>query len=432
MLEISFIGVLIGLAVAIGLMIKQLNPMVSMFLGAIVGSLVGGANLDQVLHNIIIQGGQSSVGIMVRILAGGVLTGVLIESGAAETIAKTIVEKLGEKRVLPALAIASALLLLVGVFLTVSVVILAPIALSVAKKTKISKMAIIVALSGGAKAGNIVSPNPNAIAAAEAFDLPLTDVMINGFIPGILGLIATILIANTLVKKGPEVSEEDFKDTPDASTTKLPSFGEAMVGPIVAIALLMITPVANILGIGFLQDFRLDPFIALPVGALVGALIMRRERDFLSFTNAGVVRVTPIVLMLFGAGTLSSMITNSDFPGLILGLIDTLGISAVFLAPISGTIMGSAAGSAAIGSAIASQSFGDVLLAYGVPAISAAVMIHAGVMFFDIVPHGNYFQASKDSVKVTIMDRIKCMPYEAVIGGIMTVTATIVYGFILG
>ena len=37
-------------------------------------------------------------------------------------------------------------------------------------------------MMGGGKAGNVMSPNPNAIAAADAFHLPLTSVMA-GIIP---------------------------------------------------------------------------------------------------------------------------------------------------------------------------------------------------------------------------------------------------------
>ncbi len=57
-----------------------------------------------------------------RILAAGVLAGVLIESGAASTIAETITHKLGEARALLALALATLILTAVGVFIDVAVI----------------------------------------------------------------------------------------------------------------------------------------------------------------------------------------------------------------------------------------------------------------------------------------------------------------------
>ena len=53
-----------------------------------------------------IGGAQGITTAVMRILAAGVLAGVLIESGAANTIAETITNKLGETRALLALALA--------------------------------------------------------------------------------------------------------------------------------------------------------------------------------------------------------------------------------------------------------------------------------------------------------------------------------------
>ncbi|MCY9150125.1 SLC13 family permease, partial [Bacillus haynesii] len=121
----------------------------------------------------------------------GVLAGVLIQSGSAAVIAETIVNKIGEKRALLALTLATAILTTVGVFVDVAVITVAPIALAIARRTFISKAAILLAMIGGGKAGNIMSPNPNAIAASDAFHVPLTSVMAAGIIPAIFGLGAT-------------------------------------------------------------------------------------------------------------------------------------------------------------------------------------------------------------------------------------------------
>ena len=39
---------------------------------------------------------------------------------------------------------------------------------------------------GGGKAGNIISPNPNTIAASEAFEVDLTSLMMQNTIPAVL------------------------------------------------------------------------------------------------------------------------------------------------------------------------------------------------------------------------------------------------------
>ena len=122
------------LHIAIILIFKKVSPVYALFGGAIIGGLVGGASLAETTQ-IVINGTNSVMGAVVRVLAAGILAGILIESGAAEKIAETIVEKLGEKRHYLAIALATMVITAVGVFIAVSVIIVAPIALSVGRKS---------------------------------------------------------------------------------------------------------------------------------------------------------------------------------------------------------------------------------------------------------------------------------------------------------
>ncbi|MBP7259386.1 MAG: GntP family permease, partial [Neisseria sp.] len=167
MVSVSALGAITALVVAIGLILKKVPPAYGMIVGALVGGLVGGAGLSETV-SLMIGGAQGITTAVMRILAAGVLAGVLIESGAATVIAETIVKKLGETRALLALTLATMILTTVGVFVDVAVITVAPIALALAKRGGLSKAAILLAMVGGGKAGNIMSPNPNAIAAADA------------------------------------------------------------------------------------------------------------------------------------------------------------------------------------------------------------------------------------------------------------------------
>lgn len=62
---------------------------------------------------------------------------------------------------------------------------------------------------GGGKAGNVMSPNPNAIAAADAFDVPLTSVMLAGVVPGLFGLALAYFLAKRLSNKGSMVQASE-------------------------------------------------------------------------------------------------------------------------------------------------------------------------------------------------------------------------------
>jgi len=126
MTAVSSFGALVALIVAIFLILKKVSPVYGMLTGALIGGLVGGADLSETV-NLMIGGAQGITTAVMRILAAGVLAGVLIESGAASTIAETITHKLGEARALLALALATLILTAVGVFFYVAVFLVFPL-----------------------------------------------------------------------------------------------------------------------------------------------------------------------------------------------------------------------------------------------------------------------------------------------------------------
>lgn len=63
---IPWYAAIIGLLFAIFLILRKMNPVYSLFLGAIVGCLIGGASLSDTV-NILISGTQSIMGTAIRI-----------------------------------------------------------------------------------------------------------------------------------------------------------------------------------------------------------------------------------------------------------------------------------------------------------------------------------------------------------------------------
>ncbi len=97
------------------------------------------------------------------------------------------------------------------------------------------------------------------------------------------------------------------------------------------------------------------------------------------------------------------------------------------LAPISGILMAAATASTTSGATIASQTFAETLVSSGVTAIGGAAMIHAGATVLDSLPHGSFFHATGGSVSMEIKDRMKLIPYEAIVGLTSTIVAVIIY-----
>ncbi|MBR2567727.1 MAG: GntP family permease [Paenibacillus sp.] len=412
---VSVLGALAALVVAIVLILKKVPPAYGMMIGALVGGLVGGIGMVDTI-TLMMDGAKGMIPAVLRILAAGVLAGVLIESGGAKKIAETLVQKVGETRALLALAFATMVLTAVGVFIDVAVITVAPIALAIAQRAHLSKMAILLAMIGGGKAGNIMSPNPNAISAADAFHVPLTSIMAAGIIPAVFGLIVTYLIAKRLSHKGSMVEASEV--TTDENE-QLPSFFAAILAPVVAIVLLSLRPIAGIV---------IDPVIALPVGGIVGAIAMGRIKQLNQFAVFGLGKMTGVAVMLIGTGTLAGIIANSQLKDVIINGLTASGLPAYLLAPISGALMSLATASTTAGTAVASSVFGTTIMELGVASLGAAAMIHAGATVFDHMPHGSFFHATGGSVNMQMKERLRLIPYETAVGLVLAIVSTLVFG----
>lgn len=414
-IEVSAWGAIIGLFLAIFMILKKVPPAYSLITGAIVGGLAGGASLVDTVQ-LMVGGAQNIMPAVLRILAAGVLAGVLIESGAASKLAQSIVYKFGHTRALLALAIATMLLTAVGVFVDVAVITVAPIALVIASEAKLSRFAILIAMVGGGKAGNIMSPNPNTIAVSEAFDVSLTSVMAAGMIPALFGLMVTYMIAKRVSAKGTAIQASEIEQS---NMESLPSLFTAALAPIVAILLLVMRPLFNI---------NIDPMIALPVGGLVGVIAMGKWQNTNAYIKSGLAKMAPVAILLIGTGTVAGIITNSKLDTVLIHVLEGFGLPAFALAPISGMFMSAATASTTAGSVVASSVFSGAILESGVAGLAGAAMIHAGATVLDHMPHGSFFHATAGSVGMQVQERLKLIPYESFVGITMAIVSTLIYG----
>ena len=413
--QFSTLGALIGLAIAIVLIIRKVAPAYCLILGALVGGLIGGGGLAGTVSTMV-SGAGSMMSSVLRILTSGILAGALIKTGSAQKIAEAIVDKLGQKRAVMAISIATMIICAVGVFIDISVITVAPIALAIGEKAGLSKSGVLLAMIGGGKAGNIVSPNPNTIAVSEAFEQPLTSVMMRNIIPALFALVITVILANMLSKKNDDpITAADLEGS---DKQQLPGFLPAILGPVVVIALLALRPICGV---------SIDPLIALPVGGLVSVLVTGNAKKLVEYTEYGLSKVIGVSILLIGTGTIAGIIKASALQSDVTNLLAAMHMPAFILAPLSGVLMAAATASTTAGATVAAQTFSPALLSAGVPALAAAAMIHAGATVLDSLPHGSFFHATGGSVGMGISKRMKLIPYEALVGLTSTIVAVVIY-----
>lgn len=409
----SALAALGGLILSIVLIIRKISPVYSLIVGAVVGGLLAGWGLETTVAEMI-AGVKDITPAIVRIIAAGVLTGMLVKTGAASTIAKSIIKALGPKYIYLALALAALILTAMGVFVDVAVITIAPIAIITGCKLRLSKFKLLLAIIGGGKCGNIISPNPNTIIAAENFDAPLSSVMGAGIIPAIIGLAVTVFVIVPLMPKGDLMEGEQEDDTDE----NLPSLWRSLLGPIVTILLLALRPIAGIV---------IDPMIALPVGGIVGIISTCNWKNMGTCLSYGLEKMSGIAILLVGTGTLAGVIKASSIKDVLVDLLSGWSNGGTFMAPISGALMSAATASTTAGATIASASFADAIVAAGVAAVWGAAMINSGATVLDHLPHGSFFHATGGSMGMGVKERLKLIPYETLVGLVLAVGSIVTY-----
>lgn len=412
----SAFGAVIGLLLAIVLIIRRFSPVYSLLLGAVVGGLLGGMGLDGTVANMI-SGVKDITPAIVRIIAAGVLSGVLIKTGAAASISHTIINRLGDKHLYLALALSTMLLTAVGVFIDVAVITVAPIAIIISQRLGINKFGMLLAMVGGGKCGNIISPNPNTIIAAENFGAPLSSVMLANVASAIVGLIITVYVILPLLSRRDkrQVGESGEVSVNDES---LPSFWASISGPVVVMALLMLRPIAGI---------AIDPLIALPVGGVVGILATRQWRRTAESISYGLEKMSVVAVLLVSTGAIAGIIKASTLTDMLISVLGDGESARVLLAPLSGAIMSAATASTTAGATIASASFSEAILASGVSAVWGAALVNVGATVLDHLPHGSFFHATGGSVEMGIKERLRLIPYESLVGLVLTICSVVTY-----
>ncbi|MDO5553972.1 MAG: SLC13 family permease [Planctomycetia bacterium] len=420
--QISSLGALAGLLLAIVLILRKVHPVYSLMMGSLAGGLLGG-NDPVTTVNCMIAGAGEMMQAVLRILAAGVLVGVMIQTGAANVIAKTLVARAGERWILPALAAASMILTISGIIMDVAVITVAPIALAAGARLNLSRVAILLAMTGGAKAGNLISLNPNTIILSETMNVPLMKLMLAGVVPALGGFAMACVLAS-LLRKGRERIEEEGAGASGQSdhATSLAEgdvgFFAALSSPALAMLLLASRSVTGI---------PIDPLIALPFGGLAGLCVMRRTRDMTASLQLGMTKMASVSLLMVGTGCLAGIIESSCLRDSLVNFMGSAGLPGFTLAPLSGILLGCVTASPIAGVTIASSVFGTTLVGMGVPPLASAVMIHSGAMTFDTLPHGSFFHTSASAVQMELGRRMVLIPCEMLVGLTETALAVLMF-----
>ena len=157
-----------GLILLLILIIKfKVHAMISILIGAVGIGLMAGMPLADIIGSVNDGIGNTLKGIALLVGLGSMFGAILEESGGAQTLAVTMVRKFGDEKAAWALGI-TGLVIAMPVFFDAGLIILIPLAFSLAKRTKRSVLYYVIPLLAGLAVG--FWSGPEELAKKHAID----------------------------------------------------------------------------------------------------------------------------------------------------------------------------------------------------------------------------------------------------------------------
>ncbi len=325
---LTLLIILAALALILIAIVKyDIHPFLALFVGAIIYGLMMQMPSELIIKSISdgFGGVMGSVGLLILL---GVIMGTFLEkTGGAMVIADRILKWIGEKYVNLSLML-SGWILSIPVFGDSTIIMMNPIAKSLAAKSKISYAATIVALSLGAMASHaLVPPTPGPIATAGILEADLGQVIFWGIVVSLITLIPLYFFVNKAVVKIP-LEPQLITDEKQLEKKELPTFFNSLLPVLIPLILIILASIANYpskpLGESAVTraiQFIGSPVIALLIGAFLSFTLPKKfDRKLLSssgWIGESILLAAPVILITGAGAVFGKMLQNSGVGDLV-------------------------------------------------------------------------------------------------------------------
>lgn len=446
------IAALIGVAVIITLITwLKVHPFLALAFGGIgVGIGAGLAPADSVLSFGAGFGAtMTSVGILVGF--GAMFGKLLADSGGADRIVDTLVSR-SSARTLPwTMALIGALIGL-PMFFEVGLVLLIPVIILVARRSKVPLLAIAIpALAGLSVMHGLVPPHPGPLVAVAALNANLGLTL--GL--GVIVAIPTVIIAGPVFGRiaarwvnlpvpnmflTSEDTDHDENDNP--SGRKRPSFLASIVGILLPVVLMLARTVSEATSPGStaplnsLLVFLGTPLVALGIAVIYAMIVfgrgggMTRNDVSTSLTNA-LPPIAGILLIVGAGGGFKQVLIDTGIGTVIANAVNGSNLSVLFLAWFVAALIRVATGSATVATVTASGILAPVAADLSMPHVSLMVLaIGAGSLFLSHVNDAGFWLV-KEYLGASVGQNLKtwtimeCIISVVGLGGVLALSLVI-------
>lgn len=343
----------------------ELPAFVALMLVSMGTALVAGIPLVDVVPTMVAGMGKTLGGVAIVVGLGSMLGKLIEESGGADSLARTFTEKLGRKRVIAAITIAS-FILGIPVFFDVGFIILAPIIFGFAKITNIHPLKIGMPVGAVMLTVHVaVPPHPGPVAAAGLTGADIGWMTILGIgisaVVGVVGFYAARMFNIEGIKLGqsPATAAIEGKSVLDQRpASKIPGATTVVSLILFPIALIMIGSVMQtVLGKEH-SSYAIASFIGSPTTALLLGLVLAyfvvgrkatwKKKEVSSITDSALPAVAIIIFVTGAGGVFGNVLVESGIGKALQASLSELGVPVILLGWIIAAALRAAQGSATV------------------------------------------------------------------------------------
>lgn len=380
--------VLAGIVILLILILKKVNPMLSLLMVSILTGLMLGLPLQKVMTSVT-NGIGSTLGGMVMVLALGAMLGKLAEdSGAARKIVYVLIRIFGVGNIQWAVLLTG---ILVGIplFYNAGFVVLIPLVFSIASAAKLPKLYVGIPMAAALSVTHgFLPPHPGPVALASIFHADIGKTLIYGLELSLpIAVIAGIFFPRSVIRLPLRNKDSDpLELTEDAG---LPSAFKSFVTALSPIFFIALGTLGGVLavspGVKNIFAFVADPTVALLFAIVITLLIQQMPiQKAMDSCAEGVKSVAMIILIIAAGGAFKQILVDSGIGEQVKVLTAGMPVSPLLLGWLIAAMLRITLGSATV-AALTASGMVIPLIGAGAPAELMVLAVGAGSLMLSHV-----------------------------------------------
>ncbi|MBD5790373.1 gluconate permease [Ligilactobacillus salivarius] len=314
--------------------------------------------------------GNSAGSLMLVIIFGAAVGKLLTDTGGAQRIAETMVNKFGEKHVQLASVITS-IIVGIAMFFETGIVVLIPLVFSIAVVAGVPVLYVgLPVIAALITMHGFVPPHPGATAVAEIFKANIGMTLALGILVAIPSIFLAGVVYTRLLSRFAPKGFLNIRIPKKLYTQKLfreeelPSFTRSIVIAIMPICFILLKTIIDIITpdskIRIITDFLGSAGPALFITFLIASIVLgitkgKKVKDIGNILQESTANIAMILLIIAGGGAFKEVLIESHIDKYVSGLMANMPLSPLLLTWVIALVLRISLGSATVASMTAAS-----------------------------------------------------------------------------